>query len=391
MTIKNKACIVGIGSTEFSRVSGRSEIHMAVDASMAACQDAGIKPEQIDGAVKFGTAGQNCTEYTTETDVARCLGIRNLRYFVEAPWGGGACCATVLHAALAVSNGMADYVLCFRSLKPASGTVRYGRPTRIPIDAHWSYTMPFGFASPTSWVAMITRRWMHDTGATNDQLGWVAIVCRENAVRNPRAIFYGRPMTMEDYYRSPMLCDPFRMNDTCLENDGSVALIVTTPERAKHLKQKPAYIVGASEATAWDSYCMTSYYRDYIGIQEMEEAGKELWKQTGLTPKNMDVVQFYDAFTSLVPMQMEALGFVKVGEGGPFCEGGDRIRPTGELPINTSGGMLSEAYIHGMNMIAEGVRQIRGTAITQIKNVEHVLVTGGLGVPTSTLILGQGR
>jgi len=390
MTIKNKACIVGIGSTEFSRVSGRSEIHMAVDATMAACQDAGLKPEQIDGVVKFGTAGQTATEFTTETDVARCVGIRNLRYFVEAPWGGGACCATVLHAALAVSAGMADYVLCFRSLKPASGTVRYGRPANIPIDAHWSYSMPFGFASPTSWVAMFTRRWMYETGATNEQLGWVAVVCRENAAVNPRAIFYGRPITLEDYFNSPMLCDPFRMHDTCLENDGSVALIVTTPERAKDLKQKPAYIVGASEATSWDSYCMTSFYREDIGIPEMEETGKELWKQTGLTPKHMDVVQFYDAFTSLVPMQMEALGFVKVGEGGPFCEGGDRIRPTGELPINTSGGMLSESYIHGMNMIAEGVRQIRGTAITQIKDVEHCLVTGGLGVPTSALILGQG-
>ncbi len=119
----------------------------------------------------------------------------------------------------------------------------------------------------------------------------------------------------------------------------------------------------------------------------MEEAGKELWKRSGLTPKDMDVVQFYDAFTSLVPMQMEVLGFVKKGEGGAFLEGGDRIRPTGELPINTSGSMLSEAYIHGMNIIAEGVRQIRGTSTTQIKDVSRVLCTGGLGVPTSTLIL----
>jgi len=179
------------------------------------------------------------------------------------------------------------------------------------------------------------------------------------------------------------------MHDTCLENDGSVALLVTTPERAKDLRQKPAYIKAATVATGWDSYCMTSFYRENIGIPEMEEAGKELWKQSGLTPVDIDVAQLYDAFTSLVPMQLEALGFVKVGEGGPFCQGGDRIRPTGELPINTSGGMLSEAYIHGMNMIAEGVRQIRGTSTTQIKDVENVLVTGGLGVPTSTLIMSK--
>jgi len=391
MSLKNKACIVGIGSTEFTRSSGRSEIHMAVDAAMAACKDCGIEPEQIDGMVRFGTAGQSPVEFATESDVARCLGIPNLRYFVEAPWGGGASCATIMHAALAVASGVADYVLAFRSIRAASGTVRYGRPTTIPLDAHWSWSMPYGFASPTSWVAMFTRRWMHETGATREQLGAVALVARENAVKNPRAIFYNRPMTMDDYLASPMLCDPFTLHDTCLENDGAVAVIVTTPERAKDLRQKPVYITGVGEGTGWDSYCMTSFYRKEIGIPEMTEAGKDMWRMAEMTPKDIQMAQFYDAFTSLVPMQMEALGFCKVGEGGAFCEGGDRIRPGGELPINTSGGMLSESYIHGMNMISEAVRQLRGTAITQIEGVENTLVTGGLGVPTSAMILTRGN
>lgn len=360
---------------------------MAVDAALAACEDAGLKPEQIDGIVKFGTAGQTATEFTTEADVARCLNIPNLSYFCEAPWGGGASCATVMHAAMAVATGVAKYVLCFRSLRPASGLVRYGRPTNIPIDSHWSYSMPFGFSSPTSWVAMLTTRWMHETGATNDDLGWVAVVCRENAAVNPRAIFYQRPITLEDYYKSPMMCTPFRMHDTCLENDGAVAIIVTTPERARDLKQTPAYIAGAGMGTADDAYCMTAFYREKIGIPEMKYAGQSAFEMAGLTPKDVDVCQFYDAFTSLVPMQLEVLGFVDEGEGGAFVRGGDRIRPTGELPINTAGGMLSEAYIHGMNMIAEAVRQIRGTAITQIPDVEVSMVTGGLGVPTSALIL----
>jgi acetyl-CoA acetyltransferase len=237
---------------------------------------------------------------------------------------------------------------------------------------------------------MFTRRWMHETGATNDQLADVALVSRENAVRNPRSMFYGRPMTREDYYRSPMMCEPFRMHDTCLENDGAVGLIVTTPERAKDLEQVPAFVTGAAEATGWDSYCMTSFYRDEIGIPELMETGKDLFRMADMTPKDIQVAQFYDAFTSLVPMSLEALGFVPKGEGGPYCEGGDRIRPDGELPINTSGGMLSESYIHGMNMIAEGVRQIRGTSTTQIDGAENVLVTGGLGVPTSALILTKG-
>ncbi len=390
MTLKNKACIAGIGSTEFTRNTGRSEIHMAVDATLAACADAGIEPEEIDGMVKFGSAGIHLTELTTDADIARCLNIPNLTYFAEAPWGGGACCATVMHAAMAVAMGVAKTVLCFRSLKPASGTVRYGRPNAVPADSHFSYTMPFGFASPTAWVAMYTTRWMHETGATNDDLADVAIVCRENAAKNPRAIFYNRPITREDYYKSPMLAYPFRMHDTCLENDGAVAIIVTSPERAKDMKQKPVYITGVGVGMADDQFCMTSYYREKIGIPEMMYAGKDTFKMAGMTPKDIDVCQFYDAFTSLVPMQMEALGFVEEGEGAAFVRGGDRIRPTGELPINTAGGMLSESYIHGMNMITEATRQLRGTAITQIPDVEVSMSTGGLGVPTSALILTKG-
>ena len=390
-TLRNKACIVGIGSTEFTRNAGRSEIHLAVDAAMGACADAGIQSEEIDGCVRFGSAGAAPVEFATESDVARCLGIPNLRYFVEAPWGGGACCATIMHAAAAVTLGLAKYVLCFRAIRAASGTVRYGRPTTIPMDSHWSMTMPYGFQSPTSWVAMFTKRWMYETGATREHLGAVAIVSRENAVRNPRAMFYGRPLSMEEYLSSGMMCDPFTLHDTCLENDGSVALIVTSADRAKDLKQKPAYITGVGEGTGWDSYCMTSFYRPEIGIPEMEETGKDLFAMADMKPSDIQVAMLYDAFTSLVPMQLEALGFVKKGEGGKFCEGGDRIRPTGQLPINTAGGMLSEAYIHGMNGIAEGVRQIRGTATTQIKGAERVLVTGGLGVPTSALILTKGK
>ncbi len=390
MKLKNQSCIVGIGSTEFTRNSGRSEIQMAADAALAACEDAGLEPEKIDGMVHFGTSGNAVMEVAFETDVARCLNIQNLRYFAEAPWGGGACCATITHAAMAVATGVANYVLCYRALKPASGNVRYGRPTSMPLDSHWSYSLPFGFSSPTSWVAMFATRWMHETGATHDDLADVAIVCRENAVVNPRAIFYGRPMTRKDYYKSPMLCYPFRMHDTCLENDGATAVLVTTPERARDLKQMPAYVSGTAMATADDSYCMMSFYREKIGIPETACMGKDLFQMAEMTPKDVDVCQFYDAFTPLVPMQMEALGFVEEGGGGAFVRGGDRIRPTGELPINTSGGMLSEAYIHGMNMIAEAVRQIRGTSSTQIPDVEVSMSTGGLGVPTSGLILSKG-
>ncbi|MBT4521226.1 MAG: lipid-transfer protein [Halieaceae bacterium] len=390
MTLRNKACVVGIGSTEFTRNAGRSEIHLAVDAITAACDDAGLEINQIDGMSSYGTAGIYAAEMAPDIDVARSMGIPNLKYMGQTPWGGGASCGTVAHAAMAVSSGVANYVVCYRSLKPASGTVRYGRPTAIPAEYRYSYYMPFGFASPTSWVAMFAKRWMHETGATREQLGQVALVQRENALRNPRAMFYGRPLTIEEYMFSPVASDPFTLHDTCLENDGSVALIVTTPERAMELKQKPAFVSGVGWGTSYDAHSMTSYYRKNIGLPECIEAGKDVFKMAQMTPKDIDVAQLYDAFTATVPMQLEAYGFCEYGEGGAFCEGGDRIRLGGELPVNTSGGQLSEAYIHGMNLIAEGVRQIRGTSTSQVDNAKNVLVTGGLGVPTSALILTKG-
>ncbi len=391
MSLRNKACIVGIGSTEFTRNAGRSEIHLAVDAVTAACVDAGLDVDQIDGMSSFGTAGIYAAELAPDIDVARSLGIPNLSYFGQTPWGGGACCGTVAHAAMAVTSGFANYVVAYRSLKPASGTVRYGRPTAIPAEYRYSYYMPFGFASPTSWVATLAKRWMHETGATREQLGHVAIVEREYALRNPRAMFYGRPLTMEEYMHSPMSSDPFSLHDTCLENDGAVALLITTPERARDLRQKPVFITGAGFGTSVDSHSMTSFYREQIGLPECIEAGKAVFKMAGLTQKDIDVAQLYDAFTATVPMQLETYGFCKYGEGGPFCQGGDRLRIGGELPVNTSGGMLSEAYIHGMNMIAEGVRQVRGTSTSQVDGAKNVLVTGGLGVPTSALILTNGE
>jgi acetyl-CoA acetyltransferase len=185
-----------------------------------------------------------------------------------------------------------------------------------------------------------------------------------------------------------MVVEPLRLFDCCLDTDGAVAIIVTSADRAKDLKQKPAYIMGATQGIATQGEMMTSYFRPKISIiPESWYAGQELWRVTGVSPKDVDVAQFYDAFTPLIPMQLEEYGFCGVGEGAAFCQGGDRIRLKGEIPVNTSGGHLSEAYIHGMNLIAEATRQIRGTSTAQVDNVELSLVTGGLGVPTSAILL----
>ena len=384
--IKDNVAIVGIGATEFSKDSGRSEIQMVCEAIKTAVDDAGLNIEDIDGMVRF------TMDYTDEMHLVSSLGIPHLNYFGECGWGGGASCATIVHAASAVAAGVANCIVCYRGMNERSGR-RYGRVPGMervmtaPND-HFGSIMPYGLATPPSWVAMFARRYMHEFGATSEQLGWVAVVCREHACMNPRAMFYGRPITLQDYMEARMIVEPLRLYDCCVDTDGAVAIIVTSADRAKDLKQIPAYIMGTTQGIATQGEMMTSYYRPMISLlPESWYAGQELWRVTGVAPKDIDVAQFYDAFTPLIPLQLEEYGFCGVGEGVAFCEGGDRIRLDGEIPCNTSGGHLSEAYLHGMNLIAEGVRQIRGTSTAQVKDVELSLVTGGLGVPTSALLL----
>ncbi len=384
--IKDRTAIAGIGATEFSKNSGRSELQMASEAIMDAVEDAGLKMEQIDGLVKFAM------DFTDETHLVSALGIKDLAYYAECGWGGGACCATVVHAAAAVATGMAKYVVCYRGMNEHSGR-RYGRVPGVetvmaaPND-HYGYIMPYGLAVPPSWVAMFGTRYMHEYNVTAEQLGWVSVVLREHACRNPKAIFYDVPITLDDYMASKMIVEPLRLFDCCVDTDGACAVIVTTAERAKDLKQTPAIIMGTTQGIAEQGEMMTSFYRPKISLlPEAWYAAQELWHVSGATPKDVDVVQFYDAFSPLIPMQMEEYGFVGEGEGALFCEGGDRIRIGGELPCNTSGGHLSEAYLHGMNLINEAVRQVRGTSTSQVKGAEISLVTGGLGVPTSAILL----
>jgi acetyl-CoA acetyltransferase len=183
-----------------------------------------------------------------------------------------------------------------------------------------------------------------------------------------------------------MIADPLHLLDCCQESDGAVAIVVTTPERAADLAQRPAVVSAAAQGSAPDQYVMTSYYRDDIGIPEMGVVGDELWRQSGLGPDDIATAVLYDHFTPYVLMQLEELGFCKPGEAKDFIADG-AIELGGRLPLNTHGGQLGEAYIHGMNGIAEAVRQVRGTSVNQVDGVAHVLVTAGTGVPTSGLIL----
>jgi acetyl-CoA acetyltransferase len=236
---------------------------------------------------------------------------------------------------------------------------------------------------------MFAQRYLHTFGATTEDFGRIAVADRKHAATNPAAWFYERPITLEDHQSSRWVVEPMRLLDCCQESDGAVAVVVTSPERARDLKQKPAMIRAAAQAMATDQKMMTSYYREDIsGIPEMGLVARQLFETSGLGPKDIQTAVLYDHFTPFVLAQLEEFGFCKRGEAKDFIRDG-RIEIGGELPINTHGGQLGEAYIHGMNGIAEGVRQVRGQAANQVAGVEHVLVTAGTGVPTSGIILGQ--
>lgn len=380
------AAIVGIGATEFSKDSGRSELQLAAEAVRDAVADAGLSPSDVDGLVTF------TMDANSETAVARELGIPALSFFSRIPYGGGAACATVQQAAMAVATGMASVVVCYRAFNERSGS-RFGRvqtaaaaaPTSSGIDNSWHY--PMGLGTPAATVAMFARRYMHEYGATSEDFGQVAVADRRHAATNPKAWFYNRPITLADHQSSRWIAEPLRLLDCCQESDGAVALVVTTLDRARDLPNRPAQIAAAAQGSGTDQFTMNSYYRDDLtGLPEMGLVARQLWAQSGLGPADMSVAVLYDHFTPFVLVQLEELSFCPRGEARHFIADG-ALELDGRLPTNPHGGQLGEAYIHGMNGIAEGVRQLRGTAANQLPDAANVLVTAGTGVPTSALVL----
>ena len=236
---------------------------------------------------------------------------------------------------------------------------------------------------------MFATRIMHEYGVTSEDFGLVAVADRKHAATNPKAHFYGQPITIEDHQASRWIVEPLHLLDCCQETDGGQALLVTTLERARDLPGATAVINGAAQAIAGEQQMMRSYGREsLVGLPEMGICARQLWESSGLGPDDIQTAVIYDHFTPFVLPQLEEFGFCKRGEAKDFMANG-AIEIGGRLPINTHGGQLGEAYLHGMNGIAEGVRQIRGTSVNQVDNVSNVLVTGGTGVPTSALLLGQ--
>jgi acetyl-CoA acetyltransferase len=381
--IRDKTAIAGIGTTEYVRNIGRSELHTALDAINDALDDAGLSGKDVDAIFKIETPGEDSVN---ELELARNIGARNLRAWGGAGYGGGGACAPVVMAATAVAAGTASVAVAYRARNRGSG----GRPwakagARIPgVNA---FGMPYGMVSPVQELATLTRRYMHEFGATSEQFARVAVTQRDNASRNPRA-FFRDPITIEDVMSSRMIADPLHLLDCSLETDGACAVIVTTADRARDLKQPAAIVAGVSQGMGPRHYMMSGliYKDDPFDMPNLYSA-KDVYAMAGMGPQDIDVAEFYDVFSPMVLWQLEAYGFCKRGEAGPFIEEGRIDWPNGELPVNTHGGSISEAYIHGFNHILEAVRQIRGTSTSQAKKADVVLVAAAAVVPSSALIL----
>ncbi|WKV73150.1 lipid-transfer protein [Streptomyces sp. PCS3-D2] len=374
-----RAAIAGIGATEFSKDSGRSELKLAVEAVHAALDDAGLTPADVDGMVTF------TMDTSPEITVAQAAGIGELSFFSRIHYGGGAACATVQQAALAVATGVAEVVVCYRAFNERSGRrfgsgVQQREPSAEGAALGWS--LPWGLLTPASWVAMAAQRYLHTYHLTPEAFGHVAVTDRRHAANNPAAYFHGKPITLADHAASRWIVEPLRLLDCCQETDGGQALVVTTTERARTLRHAPAVITAAAQGAGRRQEGMTSFYRDDLtGLPEMDVVARQLWRTSGLRPSDIDVGILYDHFTPFVLMQLEGFGFCEPGEAAAFVA-------ADTLPLNTHGGQLGEAYLHGMNGIAEAVRQLRGTSVNQVADASHALVTAGTGVPTSGLILG---
>jgi acetyl-CoA acetyltransferase len=386
--ISDRAAIAGIGATEFSKDSGRTELQLAVEAILAACDDCGIEPSEIEGLTTF------TYDNTWEIDLVDSLGIPELKLFSKIAHGGGSPGGCVLQAVMAVATGVANVVVAYRSLNGRSGS-RYGAGVQQFGTAEllqFAWTLPFGVATAAAFSALWASRYMHDFGITGEDLGRVAVAGRDFASTNPAAFFHDRPITLADHQASRMIAEPLRLLDCCQESDGAQALVITSAERARDLRRPPALVRAAAQGSAFGQRSMVSYYHDehLTGLPSMRLAADQLWAQSGLGPADVLTAVLYDHFTPFVLVQLEEFGFCGRGEARDFVRDGEHASG-GRLPVNPNGGQLGEAYIHGMNGIAEAVRQIRGTAANQQKAVQHVLATGGGAVPTSAVLLGIDR
>jgi acetyl-CoA acetyltransferase len=391
--VRNTAAIAGIGQTAYAKALPSAAWELAVEAVLAACADAGVDVADVDGMCRFTAP----FETVSEAMLVRALGVRELSFFAQAPHGGEALGAVVAHAAAAVSAGLANVVVVYRALSQSRGG-RFGRADRagggagesaadivVPEQDNLSFAWPYGLMSPGQLFALWARRYATVHGLTDEDLtrtlGTIAITQRQYANSNPAAMMRDRKLDWETYQNARMISEPLRLFDLCLENDGACAFVVTSAERARALRDDPVYVLSATQTL--------SPYREPMGIYtggEMLElfppvAADRLFSRAGVSRKDIDVAELYDATSYMTLRSLESYGFAADGAGWRYVLD-HGTGPDSPLPVNTHGGHLSEAYLHGMNGILEAVRQLRGTACNQVAGAEVALVGAPAGSAT---------
>jgi acetyl-CoA acetyltransferase len=368
MTLKEKAAMTGVGETAYVRGSGKSAFRLQVEASLAAIEDAGLTPKEIDGIIPIGIAGAPAEDLVTN------FGIEDLRFSALTPLGGASSIAAIQCAAAAIAAGICNHVLIAAGRNTSIGARAGARIHDMP-QFHFvtEFELPHGAIAPAQLYAPMARRHMELHGTTSRQLGEIAVSTRAHALLNDNAVMK-KPITLEDHQSSRMIADPFRLLDCSLESDGGAAFVVSSAERAKDMRRPPVYVMGVAEGHP-DSPGSITQRADMTRLG-IAKAAPKAFAMAGVAHEDIDVAEIYDCFTWVVLCQLEDMGFCKKGEGGAFVEGG-RLRLNGELPTNTHGGLLSQAHMVGLNHVVELVRQLRGQAgRAQVAGAEIGLATG---------------
>jgi len=370
-SFSDKVAIAGIGQTTYYRGqgSGMTDIALLSQAARRAIADAGLQPDDIDGifspVIRVGVR-----------DLTSNLGIKHLEVGAKIEMGGASPLASLRMATLAIASGLAKNVLIVAGWN-AYSQYRARRSDEIgilPGKICINHYIPSGATAPMQWFAIAARRYLHDFNVPTEALGAIAVASRKHAQLNPNALMQDKPMTMSDYLASPMVAEPYRMLDCCLDSDAAGAIIVTSTERAKDMARHPVLVSGIEDGHPYPSDDF--YNREDLHSIGLTHAAPRAFAMAGLKPADMNFAHIYDCFTFECLQQIEEAGFCKRGEGKDFVQNG-RIELGGELPLNTHGGLLSEAHVLGISHITSAVEQLRRDAGSrQVLDAELGVVTG---------------
>ena len=387
-SIRGRAAVVGVGESGYFR-RGQSpdpEFVLCLRAVLAACADAGIEPTELDGFVSYANDRNNSVR------LASALGVDEMRWStMQWGGGGGGGSGAVGAAAAAIACGFAECVVVYRAL--AQGQFgRFGQASGTgPATGGRAFSAPYGVFSPAQIFALKVTRFFEETGVSPATQKAVAMASYFHAQQNPRAVMHGRPLSAEDYDESRWIVEPFRLFDCCQENDAAAALVLVSPERAADLRADPVYVLGAAQGGDYRSDAPLHNAPDYASAH-FRTLAPRLYAMAGVGPGDVDVVQAYENFTGGTVMALLEHGFCTPETADKVLSFENLTAPTGDLPLNTSGGNLAECYTHGLELLVEAVRQLRGQSSNPVPGARVSLVASGpMVTPASDVLFGTGE